>query len=83
MKTKKLKKTEIFTRMSALDKQIGGSHYKEFAIQPLEFIHRNRLSWCEGNIIKYVCRHEKKNKKEDLLKAMHYLELLIELDYGG
>jgi hypothetical protein len=67
--------------MSALNTQIGGKHYKDFVIQPAEFIHRNKLPWCEANIIKYVCRHSRKNGREDLMKAKHYLDLLIEMDY--
>jgi hypothetical protein len=69
--------------MSALDKQIGGSHYKDYEIQPVEFIHKNKIGFLPGNVIKYVCRHHAKNGKEDLLKAMHYLQLLMELEYGG
>jgi len=67
---------------SALQKQEGGNHYKDFAIQPIEFIYKNNLAFCEGNIIKYVCRHRKKNGIEDLRKAKHYLEILAELEYG-
>lgn len=67
--------------MSALDKQVGGSHYKSMKIQPVEFITKNALGFCEGNVIKYVCRHEMKKGKADLEKAIHYLQLLIELEY--
>jgi len=66
----------------SLKKQIGGNHYKKFAIQPVEFIVKNRLGFCEGNVIKYVCRHRYKKGVEDLKKAKHYLELLAELVYG-
>lgn len=68
--------------MSALDHQEGGSHYKEFAIQPVEFCQRNAIPYCEANVIKYVCRHRRKNGKADLLKARHYIDLLIELEYS-
>jgi hypothetical protein len=68
---------------SALDKEVGGNHYKEFRIQPIEFIEGNDLGFSVGNIIKYVCRYKYKNGKEDLLKAKHYIELLIELEYGN
>lgn len=68
--------------MSALDMQIGGDHYKRFEIQPVEFIVKNGLGFIEGNIIKYVCRHEFKGGVNDLHKAMHYIDLLIELKYG-
>ena len=63
--------------MSALDKQVGGNHYKDFAIQPIEFIVKNNLGFIEGNVIKYICRWRKKNGLEDLEKAKHYVELLI------
>lgn len=69
--------------MSALDTQIGGNHYKDFAIQPVEFVHKNGIGFLEGNVIKYVCRHHKKNGKDDLLKALHYLQILLELEYPG
>jgi len=67
--------------MSALDKQEGGEHYKT-AIQPIQFIHANKLSFIEGNVVKYVTRHRNKNGREDIEKAIHYLELLLELEYG-
>jgi hypothetical protein len=68
---------------SALNNEVGGNHYKEFRIQPIEFIEGNDLGFSVGNIIKYVCRYKYKNGKEDLLKAKHYIELLIELEYGN
>jgi len=68
---------------SALNKEVGGNHYKEFRIQPIEFIEGNDLGFSVGNIIKYVCRYKYKNGKEDLLKARHYIDLLIELEYGN
>lgn len=66
---------------SPLDVQVAGSHYKDFAIQPAEFIHGNGLGFLEGNVVKYVCRHKKKNGKQDLEKAIHYLQLLMALEY--
>lgn len=68
--------------MNALEVQIGGSHYKDKAIQPIEYIHANSLGFCEGNVVKYVTRYKSKNGKSDILKAMHYLKLLLELEYG-
>lgn len=65
-----------------LREQVGGSHYKDMAIQPVQFIHANGLDFLTGNIIKYVCRHKTKNGVQDLLKARHYLDLLLELEYG-
>lgn len=67
---------------SLFDTQIGGSHYKDFPIQPIDFITKNNLSFIQGNVIKYTCRYKSKNGKQDLEKAIHYLQLLIELEYG-
>ena len=69
--------------MSALNKQEGGSHYKDMVIQPVEFITKNQIPFLEGNVIKYVCRHASKNGKQDIEKAIHYLELIKELHYNG
>ena len=65
--------------LKATDKQIGGKHYKDFKIQPIEFITKNKLSFIQGNIIKYVCRYDKKNGNQDIDKAIHYCELLKEI----
>lgn len=65
--------------MSNFDLQVGGNHYKDLAIQPLEFIVRNNIPFCEGNVIKYVVRWSVKGGLQDLQKARHYLDLLIEL----
>jgi hypothetical protein len=64
--------------MSAKDYQIGGEHYKNKGIQPIEYIMSNSLDFCEGNVVKYVTRWKFKNGMDDLLKAKHYLEFLIE-----
>ena len=66
---------------NALNKQVGGSHYKAQPIQHVEFCQRNQIPWCESAAIKYIVRHKRKNGKEDLLKAIHYLEMLIEIEY--
>ena len=66
--------------MSALEVQVGGSHYKDKAIQPIEYIHANHLGFCEGNVVKYISRWRQKNGIADLEKARHYLDLLIELE---
>lgn len=66
--------------MSAFDTQEAGSHYKDMPIQPAEFIHKNGFGYIVGNVIKYVCRYKAKNGVEDLKKARHYLDLLIELE---
>jgi len=67
--------------MSVWDKQIGGTHYRKFKIQPSKFVVENKLLFPEGNAIKYICRHSSKGKKEDLLKAIHFIEMIIERDY--
>lgn len=69
-----------FGQKSALKEQIGGKHYSEMVIQPIEFIHKNGLSFIQGNVIKYVCRYKSKGGIEDLNKAKHYIDLLIELE---
>jgi hypothetical protein len=66
---------------AAKETQIGGDHYKQMAIQPAEFIHRNGLGFLEGCVIKRVCRYRGKDGKQDLLKAIHELQLLIEMEY--
>ncbi len=63
--------------MKALQRQVAGSHYKK-GIQPWEYIEANHLDFFQGNVIKYVTRYEEKNGVEDLRKAQHYLEYLIE-----
>ena len=68
------------TTEKASETQIGGNHYSEMAIQPIEFIHKNNLSFIQGNVIKYVCRYKAKNGIEDLQKAKHYIDLLIEFE---
>jgi hypothetical protein len=60
--------------------QVGGSHYKDLKIQPIEFIHANNIPFCEANAIKYLCRWRNKNGLQDLEKARHYIDLLIELE---
>lgn len=67
---------------SALDIQVGGAHYKNFEIQPAEFIDRNCIQFLEGCVIKRMCRHMDKNGIEDLIKAKHEIDLIIELRYG-
>lgn len=64
-------------------RQVAGRHYADLPIQPSEFIHRNALGWCEGNAVKYISRHMRKGGREDIQKAIHYLELLLEWDYGN
>ena len=64
----------------AIDKQVGGSHYKSFAIQPIEFITANNLDFIQGNIIKYCLREKNtENPHEKWDKIIHYCELAKEL----
>ena len=60
-----------------------GSHYKDCSIQPIDYIMDNKLDWCEGNIVKYITRHNKKGEgRKDIEKVIHYAELLLEKKYG-
>lgn len=68
--------------MRADEKQVGGDHYKGMAVQPSEYIYRNKLGWYEGNAVKYITRHGVKGGRKDIEKAIHYLELLLEAEYG-
>ena len=67
--------------MSTYKKQIGGSHYKNMKIQPSKFINDNKLLFAEGNAIKYICRHKQKGERQDLEKAKHYIDMILERDY--
>jgi len=67
----------MFKDVFPQEKQIGGSHYKDFHIQPYEFISKNNLSFFQGNVVKYVCRYLQKNGIEDIQKIIHYCELEI------
>ena len=68
--------------LSVWDTQVGGSHYKDFAIQPTEYCIKNNLGFAEGCVVKYVTRHRFKNGKEDIEKAIHYLEMILEEGYS-
>jgi hypothetical protein len=67
----------------ALDRQEGGGHYKNLPIQPVEYCHKNGLGFCESSVIKYVSRWKDKNGIEDLKKARHFIDLLIEMETEG
>lgn len=62
--------------------QIGGNHYNNKKIQPIDYIIENALPYCEGNVVKYVTRHKEKNGAEDIRKAIHYLRFILAADYG-
>ena len=66
---------DIFEEVFPQDKQIGGNHYKTFVIQPYEFISKNDLSFFQGNVVKYVCRYQRKGGAEDIKKIIHYCQL--------
>ena len=69
--------------MNPYKKQVGGNHYKDMVIQPSEFINKNKLQFAEGNAIKYICRHASKGEVQDLEKAKHYIDMIIDRDYGA
>lgn len=66
--------------ISALDTQVGGSHYKGMAIQPMEYSMANGLDACQHTIIKYVTRFRSKGGLQDLMKARHTLDMLVEFE---
>ena len=68
---------------NSLEEQVGGKHYRSMKIQPAEFINENKLLFAEGTAIKYICRHSAKGKRQDIEKAIHYLEMILERDYDA
>ena len=70
--------------MPALNEQVGGDHYKNFVIQPVEYISKNGIGFLAGNVIKYASRYKQDGGggEEDVLKAIHYCNLILELEYG-
>jgi len=67
---------------NALEQQVGGKHYRECEIQPVEYIVKNNLDFLEGNIVKYVTRHRTKGEgKKDIEKVIHYAQLILEMHY--
>lgn len=66
--------------MNPTDTQVGGEHYRT-QIQPVEYIYANNLNFFEGNVVKYITRHRRKGGKQDLQKAIHYIEMLIQFEY--
>ena len=71
------------TTYDTLSSQVDGNHYTNMKIQPAEFINENQILFAEGNAIKYICRHQKKGKRKDIEKAIHYLEMILERDYDN
>jgi hypothetical protein len=72
---------EVGEHLDALRRQEGGSHYRGYAIQPVEYIVANNIGFLAGNVIKYATRYKDKNGAEDIRKAIHYLELILEFEY--
>jgi hypothetical protein len=68
--------------MNAMNEQIGGSHYKDFKIQPAQYSFANNLNWFQGEAIKYITRFKGKGGQKDLEKAIHVIQMLIELEYA-
>ena len=68
--------------MTVYDKQIGGNHYTKYKMQPSKFVTENKLLYPEGCVLKYIVRHQDKGGKEDLLKAKHMIDMIIERDYS-
>jgi len=66
---------DIFDDAFPQSRQVGGRHYKDMVIQPYEFISKNDLSFFQGNVVKYVCRYQRKGGIEDLKKIVHYCQL--------
>lgn len=72
----------VVQESNPLETQVGGSHYKDLKIQPIEFIHANNLDFMTANVVKYVVRAKRKNGAQDIRKAIHYCQLILKLDYG-
>lgn len=66
---------------TAMEIQVGGDHYKNMEIQPVEFCMKNNLNFCQSSVVKYICRYKNKNGLEDLRKAKHFIDLLIAIEY--
>ena len=66
------------TPTKPLDTQIGGNHYKSKGIQPVEYCMANNIGFMEGSVIKYVTRWKDKGGVQDLMKARHFLDMLID-----
>lgn len=73
---------EPMKSLTALDAQEGGNHYKGLKIQPVEYIGANGLDYFQGNVVKYITRHKTKNGAEDIRKAIHYCQLILQMQYG-
>lgn len=66
----------------ALNTQVGGDHYKKLAIQPVQYIHANNIPYMDGRAITYLSRHKSKGGAQDIRKAIHFCQLILEIEYG-
>ena len=82
MKVKKYVEAMNYLSTSPYQKQVGGKHYLKYNIQPSKFVVENKLLYPEGCVIKYIVRHQDKGGKQDLEKAKHMIDMIIERDYG-
>ncbi len=78
MDNKKQKRNET---VNPYNIQVGRTHYKKMKIQPSRFVIQKKLAFPEGSVIKYICRHSQKDGKQDLEKAKHFIDMIIERDY--
>jgi hypothetical protein len=67
---------------SAFAIQVGGDHYKQYPIQPIQYARKNNLDAMQFSVVKYVTRHKQKNGVQDIRKAIHFLQMIAEYDYG-
>lgn len=74
---------ELRIRKGYLGRQVGGNHYRDMAIQPIEFALANKLDFFQLNIVKYITRRKENKRVEDLKKAQHYLGMYIEAVEAG
>lgn len=62
--------------------EVGGNHYQKLVIQPTEYIHKNKMGFFDGNVIKYISRYKYKNGAEDVLKSIDYSTMILKNEYG-
>lgn len=72
---------EWIKKQYAKERQVGGTHYSKYNIQPIDFIMENDIPFAEANVIKYIVRHKDKNKQQDVIKALHYIEIILNNRY--
>lgn len=78
-----MKKTESIKKPSSLENtQHGGSHYKGMVIEPAEYCQKNKLNFCESSVVKYISRHSSKGGIEDVKKAIHFCQMVLDFEYG-